>query len=111
MLNDKVTTNNLQNKLKQVERQQKKEMALNLDKVQVLNQCDNTSNSISSINQGLMDEQLSNEVSASYVECDKDESTDISCVKEAIIDLYLAIKIRSTEELDKIDDQNLQVEK
>ena len=38
MLNDKVTSNNLQSKLKQVERQQKKEeMRLNLDNVQVLN--------------------------------------------------------------------------
>jgi hypothetical protein len=32
-------------------------------------------------------------------------------IKEAIIDLYLAIKIRSTEELDRINDGNLQNEK
>jgi hypothetical protein len=32
-------------------------------------------------------------------------------VKEAIIDLYLAIKIRSTDELDKINDLNLGEEK
>lgn len=32
-------------------------------------------------------------------------------VKEAIIDLYLAIKIRSTDELDKINEQNLAEEK
>ena len=32
-------------------------------------------------------------------------------IKEAIIDLYLAIKIRSTEELDRINDGNLQDEK
>jgi hypothetical protein len=32
-------------------------------------------------------------------------------IKEAIIDLYLAIKIRSTEELDQINDGNLQDEK
>ena len=32
-------------------------------------------------------------------------------IKEAIIDLYLAIKIRSTEELDWINDGNLQDEK
>jgi hypothetical protein len=32
-------------------------------------------------------------------------------IKEAIIDLYLAIKIRSTEELDKINDGNLKTEK
>jgi hypothetical protein len=31
---------------------------------------------------------------------DREESTDIWNVKEAIIDLYLAIKIRSTDELD-----------
>tara|TARA_B110000285_G_scaffold146184_1_gene163171 strand:- start:778 stop:1131 length:354 start_codon:yes stop_codon:yes gene_type:complete len=32
-------------------------------------------------------------------------------IKEAIIDLYLAIKIRSTEELDRINDGNLLDEK
>jgi len=32
-------------------------------------------------------------------------------IKEAIIDLYLAIKIRSTEELDQINDGNLEDEK
>jgi len=32
-------------------------------------------------------------------------------VKEAIIDLYLAIKIRSTEELDLINEDNLREEK
>ena len=32
-------------------------------------------------------------------------------IKEAIIDLYLAIKIRSTEELDKINEGNLKDEK
>lgn len=32
-------------------------------------------------------------------------------IKEAIIDLYLAIKIRSTEELDQINDGNLNDEK
>ena len=31
--------------------------------------------------------------------------------KEAIIDLYLAIKIRSTEELDQINESNLKLEK
>lgn len=35
----------------------------------------------------------------------------IITVKEAIIDLYLAIKIRSTEELDHINDNNLKEEK
>jgi hypothetical protein len=38
-------------------------------------------------------------------------SKDTKSIKEAIIDLYLAIKIRSTEELDKIDDGNLEDEK
>lgn len=37
-----------------------------------------------------------------------ENSTDI---KEAIIDLYLAIKIRSTEELDAINDDALKDEK
>ena len=32
-------------------------------------------------------------------------------MKEAIIDLYLAIKIRSTEELDQINESNLKHEK
>lgn len=32
-------------------------------------------------------------------------------VKESIVDLYLAIKIRSTEELDLINEQNLKNEK
>jgi hypothetical protein len=34
-------------------------------------------------------------------------NTDPKNIKEAIIDLYLAIKIRSTEELDRINDGNL----
>lgn len=42
---------------------------------------------------------------------DREESADIWNVKEAIIDLYLAIKIRSTDELDKINEQNLADEK
>lgn len=32
------------------------------------------------------------------------QANEIDSIKEAIIDLYLAIKIRSTEELDGIDD-------
>lgn len=36
---------------------------------------------------------------------------ELTNLKEAIIDLYLAIKIRSTEELDKIDDDHLSKEK
>ena len=38
-------------------------------------------------------------------------SKDTKTIKEAIIDLYLAIKIRSTEELDNINDGNLDDEK
>ena len=34
-----------------------------------------------------------------------------SSIKDAIIDLYLAIKIRSTEELDRINEGNLNDEK
>lgn len=63
-----------------------------------------------SLNQGLLDEQFSNGVSQSAFEL-PEESTDIRSVKEAIIDLYLAIKIRSTDELDQINDDNLADEK
>ena len=41
----------------------------------------------------------------------KDSFNDLGNIKEAIIDLYLAIKIRSTDELDKINDDNLKDEK
>ena len=41
----------------------------------------------------------------------EDDSVRQRSVKEAIIDLYLAIKIRSTEELDAINDGNLKDEK
>jgi transposase-like protein len=41
----------------------------------------------------------------------EEESADVRTIKEAIIDLYLAIKIRSTDELDKINDENLNDEK
>ena len=40
-----------------------------------------------------------------------DEDSNPRNIKEAIIDLYLAIKIRSTEELDQINDGNLMEEK
>lgn len=36
---------------------------------------------------------------------------NVDSVKEAIVDLYLAIKIRSTEELDQINEDNLKGEK
>ena len=36
---------------------------------------------------------------------------DVNELREAIIELYLAIKIRSTEELDKITDDILEEEK
>ena len=38
------------------------------------------------------------------LEQESTENQDTGDIKEAIIDLYLAIKIRSTEELDKIID-------
>ncbi|CDW79975.1 UNKNOWN [Stylonychia lemnae] len=41
----------------------------------------------------------------------KSIATELKNLKEAIIDLYLAIKIRSTEELDKIDESHLEKEK
>ena len=77
---------------------------------------------MSSFNQSLLDEQPSNAISRSFVDLDQEDSEanqidleDIDNnrrdVKEAIIDLYLAIKIRSTEELDKINEYNLHDEK
>ena len=74
----------------------------------------------SSINQMLLDEQQSNAISQSFVDDSQilrhptdtdDDSLHQKTVKEAIIDLYLAIKIRSTEELDAINDGNLHDEK
>jgi hypothetical protein len=69
---------------------------------------------MSSINQSLLDGQPSNAISRSFVDLEQ-ESTEnreeAGDIKEAIIDLYLAIKIRSTEELDKINDGNLKTEK
>ena len=41
----------------------------------------------------------------------RDRHEDVAKVKEAIVDLYLAIKIRSTEELDAINDEALREEK
>jgi hypothetical protein len=69
---------------------------------------------MSSINQSLLDGQPSNAISRSFVEMDPESTEnghDATDIKEAIIDLYLAIKIRSTEELDKINDGNLKTEK
>ena len=64
-----------------------------------------------SVNLKLLDQQHSNQVSQTISNLDRDESTDIRTVKEAIIDLYLAIKIWSTDELDKKNDHNLAEEK
>ena len=73
---------------------------------------------MSSLNQGLLDEQKSNGLSQSFVEGDSYNMPngemsiqDIRNIKEAIIDLYLAIKIRSTDELDQINDDGLKDEK
>ena len=93
-------------KLKEEKQQQKDLDNLNLN---ITDGKDFTSN-MSSINQGLLDDQFSNGVSQSFVELDK-ESQDVRNIKEAIIDLYLAIKIRSTDELDRINDNNLNDEK
>lgn len=41
----------------------------------------------------------------------KNSNESILNVKEAITDLYLAIKIRSCEELDRINEDNLKEEK
>ena len=75
---------------------------------------------MSSLNQSLLDGQPSNAISRSFVDLEQ-ESNDAMMdaegfesskdIKEAIIDLYLAIKIRSTEELDKINEGNLKDEK
>ena len=68
---------------------------------------------MSSINQSLLDNQPSNVGSRSFVDLEQESTQreDTGDIKEAIIDLYLAIKIRSTEELDKINDGNLKTEK
>lgn len=76
---------------------------------------------MSSINQSLLDEQQSIAVSQAIVDIDDNSGLsgqegrnleeNTMNIKEAIIDLYLAIKIRSTEELDKINDFNLKEEK
>lgn len=66
---------------------------------------------MSSINQSLLDDQASIAISQAFdVEHGSSQSKERS-IKEAIIDLYLAIKIRSTEELDRINDGNLMDEK
>ena len=82
---------------------------------------------MSSLNQSLLNQQPSNAVSQSFVDLDQEEEDELSSydnayregalpetvqtVKESIVDLYLAIKIRSTEELDKIDEEHLKQEK
>ena len=57
---------------------------------------------MSSINQSLLDDQPSIAISQAMIDVDRSESQAENSrgIKEAIIDLYLAIKIRSTEELD-----------
>jgi hypothetical protein len=70
----------------------------------------------------LLDDQPSIAISQAFVDLERESNMndDDSMIggkenpkniKEAIIDLYLAIKIRSTEELDRINDGNLQDEK
>jgi len=75
---------------------------------------------MSSLNQSLLDGYPSNAISRSFVDLeqesadallDEDGNETTKDIKEAIIDLYLAIKIRSTEELDKINEGNLKDEK
>ena len=77
---------------------------------------------MSSINQSLLDEQPSIAISQAFVDLERESNLneeysllhakeDPKNIKEAIIDLYLAIKIRSTEELDRINDGNLYDEK
>ena len=82
---------------------------------------------MSSLNQSLLNQQPSNAVSQSFVDLDQEEEDEFSSydnvyredalpetvqtVKESIVDLYLAIKIRSTEELDKINEEHLKQEK
>jgi len=114
MLADKNTQQQLQKKLENMERMQKKQEMKKLANQNDLDDLDlgqqDITSQMSSLNQGLLDEQFSNGVSQSFVELDR-ESSDVRNVKEAIIDLYLAIKIRSTDELDKINDGNLNDEK
>lgn len=97
-----------------------------LDGADVVNEARNEMTSVmSSLNQSLLDNQPSNAISQSFVDLEQEEeeltsydnayetkqAETIKNVKEAIIDLYLAIKIRSTEELDQINESNLRNEK
>ena len=87
---------------------------------------------ISSLNQSLLNNQPSNAISQSFADLEQEEEEELTSygheddllrgggngvdecgdgVKEAIVDLYLAIKIRSTEELDQINESNLKNEK
>ena len=69
---------------------------------------------MSSINQSLLDDQPSIAISQAMIDIERNSDSQVDnprSIKEAIIDLYLAIKIRSTEELDHINDGNLQDEK
>lgn len=75
---------------------------------------------MSSLNQSLLDKQPSNAVTQSFVDLDQEDEEEMTSiengilgthnlenvknVKESIVDLYLAIKIRSTEELDQINE-------
>ena len=69
---------------------------------------------MSSINQSLLDDQPSIAISQAMNDVERDSGSQAEnprSIKEAFIDLYLAIKIRSTEELDQINDGNLEDEK
>ena len=120
--------NNQDQLLQRLENMHKQQQINELKKKGAINENDNDigvghydiTSVASSINQMLLDEQQSNAISQSFVDdsgvlrhpTDTDDDTQHQrSVKEAIVDLYLAIKIRSTEELDAINDGNLHDEK
>ena len=111
-----------------LEEQDNKDEEPSFPLMDILNEGHNDMTSVmSSLNQSLLDKQPSNAISQSFVDLEQEEEEvtsydhdddlrgngveSIDGVKEAIVDLYLAIKIRSTEELDQINEDNLKNEK
>ena len=128
MLENKKNQDQLMQRLERMEKQQ---VNSDYDENEIRLHHQDITSQMSSINQSLLNEQES-AVSQQFVDVDdsSDMTKDINCaigqgvpamkrygpettisIKDAIIDLYLAIKIRSTEELDRINEGNLNDEK
>lgn len=129
MLENKKNQDQLMQRLERMEKQQ---INSDYDENEIRLHHQDITSQMSSINQSLLNEQQSDAVSQQFVDVDdsSDMTKDINCaigqgvpamkrygpettssIKDAIIDLYLAIKIRSTEELDRINEGNLNDEK